>query len=110
MADVREAHAGDVVPRWRADPIHAGQRLRTLRERSGLNQQELVRQVDLTHEEISRLEQGEKSPQAPTVHKLSPALRILSAQFVDDMPLGLQLLSVREAGHLLGVSGKWVQI
>jgi hypothetical protein len=31
------AHAGDLVPRWRADPSHAWNRLRALREAAGLN-------------------------------------------------------------------------
>ena len=114
MADVRdaqvEAHAGDVVPRWRADPVHAGKRLRVLRERSGLNQQQLARQARLVHEEISRLEHGEQSPLAHTVHKLCQALDIAPERFVDDTPVGLDLLTTEEAGRRLDVPGKRVRV
>jgi excisionase family DNA binding protein len=107
VADVHDAqaaaHLGDVLPRWRADPVHAGQRLRTLREHAGLNQQQLARQAELTHEQISRLELGTYAPSAPTVHHLSQALDVAPEQFVDDTPVGLELLSVQDAGHRLDV-------
>ena len=114
VAEVRDAqaiaHAGDVVPRWRADPVHAGQRLRALRERVGLNQQQLARQADLAHEQISRMEHGDKSPLAPTLRKLSQALGVAPERFVDDSPIGLELLSTEEAGRRLDVPGKRVQV
>ena len=104
------AHAGDAVPRWRDAPHRAGKRLRALREGAGLNQQQLARQADLAHEEISRLEHGDKCPQAPTVHKLSQALGVPPAQFVDDSPMGLELLTTDEAGHRLDVPGTRVRV
>lgn len=55
------------------------------------------------HEEISRLEHGEKSPQAPTIHKLSQALEIELERFVDNSPIGLELLTTQEAGQRLNV-------
>jgi len=110
LAVQQAVHVGDVVPRWRADPIHAGQRLRALREGAGLNQQQLARQADITHEEISRLELGDRCPQAPTVHKLSQALGVPPVQFVDDSPIGLELLTTEEAGQRLDVPGKRVQV
>jgi excisionase family DNA binding protein len=113
LAAQQAVHAGEVVPRWRADPVYAGQRLRALREGAGLNQQQLARQADLTHEEISRLEHGDKCPQALTVQKLSRALGVPPEQFVDDAPLGLELLTTEEAGQRLDIPGgrvrKWMQ-
>lgn len=107
------AHAGDVLPRWRANPVYAGQRLRRLREAAGLNQQQLARQAELSHEHISRLELGTYAASAPTVHHLSQALGIAPTQFVDDTPIGLELLSVPEAGHRLDVPAgrvrKWMR-
>ena len=103
------AHAGDVVPRWRADPVRAGGRLRALREGAGLNQQQLARLADLTHEEISRLEHGDKAPLAPTVHKLSQALGVAPEHFVDDTPIGLEMLSTQDAGRRLDVPTARIQ-
>ena len=109
LAAQQVVHAGDVVPRWRADPVYAGQRLRALREQAGLNQQQLARQAGLTHEEISRLECGTRAALAPTVYKLSQALDVAPERFVDDSSLGLELLSTEEAGQRLDVPGKRVQ-
>jgi len=97
------AHAGDVLPRWRTNPASAGQRLRRLREAAGLNQQQLARQAGISHEQISRLELGTYAASAPTVHHLSQALGVTPAQFVDDSSLGLELLSVQDAGQRLDV-------
>lgn len=116
-ADVRDAqavaHAGDVVPRWRADPVRAGQRLRTLRELAGLTQQELSARAGITHEAISALEHGTRAAVAPTVHKLSQALGVAPERFVDDSSLGLTLLSTEEVGQRLDVPAgrvrKWMK-
>jgi len=109
LAAKQAVHAGDVVPRWRADPLRAGQRLRALREHAGLNQQQLARQTQLTHEQISRLELGVYAASGSTVHHLSQALGVTPAQFVDDSPIGLELLSTEEAGQRLAVPGKRVR-
>jgi excisionase family DNA binding protein len=107
------AHAGDVLPRWRANPVNAGGRLRRLREAAGLNQQQLARQAELSHEQLSRLELGTYAASAPTVHHLSQALGITPTRFVDDSPIGLEMLSVQEAGQRLDVPAgrvrKWMQ-
>lgn len=112
LAAQQRVHVGDVVPRWRADRLRAGQRLRALREGAGLNQQQQALQAGLTHEEISRLERGDQSPQAPTVHRLSQALAVAPARFVDESSLGLELLTTEEAGRRLDVPGtrvrKWM--
>ena len=97
------AHAGDVLPRWRANPAYAGQRLRRLREAAGLNQQQFARQAELSHEHLSRLERGTYAASAPTVHQLSQALGVAPTRFVDDTPIGLEMLSVEETGHRLDV-------
>ena len=105
VRDVHAAiHAGGVVPRWRANPVRAGKRLRTLREHAHLTQLQLAHQADTTHEEISRLEQGEKSPKGSTVRKLSVALGVTPTQFVDDTPIGLEMLTVKEVAQRLDVT------
>ena len=106
-AEVREAqavaHAGDVVPRWRADPAHAGQRLRMVREAAGLTQLELSARAGITHEALSNLELGKSAALAPTVQQLSQALGVAPTHFVDDTPVGLTLLSTEEVGRRLDV-------
>lgn len=113
LAAQQAVHIGDVVPRWRANPIHAGQRLRMLRETAGLNQQQLAQQAGLVHEEISRLEHGGRCPYAPTLRKLSQALEVAPERFVDDAPIGLEMLSTQEAGRRLDIPAgrvqKWLQ-
>jgi transcriptional regulator with XRE-family HTH domain len=74
-----------------------------LRERAGLTQQELSARAGITHEAISALELGTRAASAPTVHKFSQVLGVAPAQFVDDTPVGLTLLSTREAGQRLDV-------
>lgn len=114
VAEVREAqviaHAGDVVPRWRANPVRAGQRLRTLREGARLTQQALSARAGITYEAISILEHGTRAASAPTVRKLSQALGVAPERFVDDVPLGLELLSVKDAGHRLDVPSERVRV
>lgn len=107
------AHAGDVLPRWRANPVSAGQRLRRLREAAGLNQQQLARQAGISHEHLSRLELGTYAASAPTVHHLSRALGMAPTRFVDDSSIGLELLSVQDVGQRLDVPAgrvrKWLR-
>src|SRR6478752_2025647 len=55
-------HGRGVVPAWRQDPIHAGRRLRMIREAAGLTQIHLAVASGLTHEAISRLETGRYAP------------------------------------------------
>lgn len=105
----RTVHAGDVVPRWREDPRHAGLRLREMREAQRLTQEALALRAGLTHEEISRLEAGEKSPIAATLAKLERGLGINVALLVAHTPLGLSLLTTEEAARLLGVPPRRVR-
>ena len=102
-------HVGDVVPAWRQDRSHAGQRLRMVREAAGLNQQQLAAASGLTHEAISNLETGRRAPLAATVRRLAQALRVEPDQFVGSGPVGLSLLTVAEAAFRLGVPAGRVQ-
>ncbi len=61
------AHVGSVVPAWRQHRRRAGKRLRTLREAAGLSQLQLAAASGLTHEAISNLETGKRTPYAATV-------------------------------------------
>ena len=103
LAAQQVAHVGEVVPRWRADRVRAGRRLRMLREAAGLNQQQLAHLAGITHEALSNLERGKLAASAPTVRQLSQALGVAPVQFVDDTPIGLTLLSTVEAGQRLDV-------
>src|SRR5215217_5526671 len=104
------AHVGNVVPAWRQNRRRAGKRLRALREAAGLNQQELAAASGLTHENISRLERGDHSPQAATVVALAHALQVAPEQFVSREQTGLSLLTVAEAAHQLEVPAGRVQV
>jgi excisionase family DNA binding protein len=106
----RNAHAGDVIPRWREDPVRVGQRLRAIREQVGLSQQQLAEMADLTHEAISRLELGQTKPQVRTLRKLISALGIEPHKLVSHEPVGLQTVSTDEAAVLLGVPRARLQV
>jgi excisionase family DNA binding protein len=113
MATLKARYAGDVVPRWRFDPVRAGRRLRQLREPARLSQLEIGRACDLSHEVVSKRELGQKRPIGETVRRLATVLDVTPEAFVDDSPLGLSLLSTREAAAILDVPFqrvcKWVQ-
>jgi len=109
VATQARVHAGEVVPAWRHDPRHAGRRLRALREAAGLSQLQLAAASGLTHEAISRLEVGHKSPNARTVHQLAHALRVTPERFVGYDSVGLTMLTVAEAAARLQVPGDRVR-
>lgn len=110
LAEAQEiAHLGLVVPLWRQDCQRCGQRLRALREATGLSQQQLAAKTGLTHEAISRLETGHNAPYADTVRTLARALQAQPAQFVGFEPIGLTDLSVRETARQLGIPTKRTQ-
>lgn len=69
-----------------------------------LTQQQLARPAELTHEEISHLEHGEQSPQGSTLRKLSLALNVTPSQFVDDTPIGLEMLTAKQVARRLDVT------
>src|SRR5215217_5170636 len=99
------AHVGNVVPAWRQNRRRAGKRLRALREAAGLNQLQLAAASGLTHEAISRLETGKRSPHATTVRALAQALGVAPERFIRHERGGLTLLTVAEAAHRLDVPG-----
>lgn len=110
LAAQQVAHVGEVVPRWRADRVRAGRRLRMLREAAGLNQQQLAHLAGITHEALSNLELGKLAASAPTVRQLSQALGVAPERFVDDTPIGVELLSVQDAGHRLDVPSERIRV
>lgn len=109
LAAVQDAaHAGIVVPAWRAERQRVGQRLRALREAAGLSQLALAAASGLTHEAISRLETGERTAAAETVRRLARALRVKPERFIAYDELGLSMLTAAEAAARLGVPAERV--
>jgi excisionase family DNA binding protein len=98
-----------VEPAWRRNPRRAGQRLRLLREATGLNQQELAARSGVTHEEISRLEMGHQAPLTGTVRALTRALAVEPAVFVARSKLAPVGLTTTEVAHRLEVPRARVQ-
>jgi excisionase family DNA binding protein len=98
-----QAHVGQVVPAWRQNRTHAGKRLRAIREAAGLNQIQLAAASGLTHEAISNLETGKRSPHATTVRALAQALGVAPEHFIRRERGGLTLLTVAEAAYRLDV-------
>lgn len=105
----RQAHVGDLVPRWREDPERAGARLRALREAAGLNQQQVAARCGITNERLSRLEHGRWAAKPATILALARALGCEPEQFVSHELIGLRTLSTAEAAAELGVSFPRVQ-
>lgn len=104
LAAQQTVHVGDVVPRWRADQVRAGQRLRALREQAGFNQQQLGTRVGITHEALSNLELGKLAASGSTVRQLSQALGVAPERFVDDTPIGLEMLTTKQVAQRLDVT------
>jgi excisionase family DNA binding protein len=102
-------YVGVVVPEWRRDRKRSGMRLRALREAAGLTQLELAAKSGITHEAISNLEVGRRTPYAETVRKLARALRVEPGRFVGHEPIGLTALTVAEAAARLDVPAGRVQ-
>jgi excisionase family DNA binding protein len=89
--------------RWRRNPQRAGKRLRQLREAAGLNQQTLAAASGVTHEEISRIEQGQRTPLRSTVRVLAEALGVGPEVFVDRTRLAPSGLGTAEVAARLDV-------
>ena len=61
-------------------------RLRTLREASGLSQQEVAERADLSLSLVAKMEQGRKAdPRASTVLALAGALGVRPGQVLEDL-------------------------
>ena len=97
------AHLGSVLPAWRADPAHAGRRLRMIREAAGLSQLQLAAASGIPHETLSRWERGTWVPLGRNVVRLAQALRVEPARFVSHEALGLLMLTTAEAAARLDV-------
>ena len=104
------AHLGDVVPAWRDDRQRAGTRLREVREAAGLTQLQLAAASGLTHEAISNLETGKRSPLAATVSALAQALGVEPERFVAYDQVGLTMVTTAEAAKRLDVPVARVQV
>ena len=104
------AHLGDVVPAWRDDRQRAGTRLREVREAAGLTQLQLAAASGLTHEAISNLETGKRSPLAATVQALAQALGVEPERFVAYDHVGLTMVTTAEAAKQLDVPVGRVQV
>lgn len=60
-----------------------GKRLRELRDKAGLTQDELAGQVKMEQSSIARLERGEREPGWATVLRLADALGVTPDAFLD---------------------------
>ena len=60
-----------------------GSRVRDLRTRAGLTQAQLADRVDLSHEFLSRLERGLKTPSLDTAHRIAEALGLAMRDLFD---------------------------
>ncbi len=96
-------HGRGVVPAWRQGPIHAGRRLRMIREAAGLSQLQVAAASGLPHETLSRWETGTWVPLGRSVLQLAQALRVDPARFVGHEAIGLDLLTTAEAAFRLDV-------
>lgn len=56
-------------------------RLRSLRERAGLTQQQLAERVGMARPNLARLERGERAPSWETVLRLAEALGVSTEEF-----------------------------
>jgi transcriptional regulator with XRE-family HTH domain len=72
----------ELVMRWRRNRIRSGAQLRSLRLAAGLTQLDLAARSGITHEAISRLELGTRSPRSETIRRLSRALDVDPAEIV----------------------------
>jgi transcriptional regulator with XRE-family HTH domain len=72
----------EMVMLWRRHRIRAGAQLRSLRLAAGMTQLDLAARSGITHEAISRLELGTRSPRSSTLHRLAAALDVEPADLV----------------------------
>lgn len=109
-ATLERRDAGDVVPRWRANPQRAGSRLRAFREAAGLSQRALAAACDLCAAQVMKLEQGAAVPHAATIRRLADALDVTPDGFVRDDPLlAMDEVTTRDAAILVGVHPRTVR-
>jgi excisionase family DNA binding protein len=104
LADVNHS----LLMAWRRDRRTAGLRLRAFREDAGLSQIDLASMSGLTHEAISIIELGRRSPRASTIERLARALVVKPEEFVAG-ELPTQYLTARDAAGVIGVSESTVR-
>jgi transcriptional regulator with XRE-family HTH domain len=61
-----------------------GTKLRTLRQREGLTQEELAEKLDMHPSYPGQLERGETNPSFQTLEKLSAFFKVQPSEFVND--------------------------
>jgi len=103
LATQAAVHGSSVVPAWRADPLHAGRRLRAIREAAGLSQLQLAAASGIPHETLSRWETGTWIPLGRSVLRLAQALGVDPARLVSHEAMGLTMLTTAEAAFRLDV-------
>jgi len=65
------------------------ERIKTLREASGLSQQEVAVLADLSMSLVAKLEQGKKAdPRTSTLLALATALKVQPGELINNLPLG----------------------
>jgi excisionase family DNA binding protein len=104
------AHLTEVLAAWRRNRRRAGTRLRALREAARRSQLELAAASGISHEGISLLEHGRRTPLPQTVRVLAAALGIDPALFVSREQIGLRMLTTAEAAARLEVPVGRVQM
>ncbi len=65
------------------EPLKVGQRMRALREKSGLSLRALAEACDLSVNAISMIERGESSPRVSSLHLLAKALNVRITEFFE---------------------------
>jgi transcriptional regulator with XRE-family HTH domain len=65
--------------------VYVGERLRQLRERKALRQEDLAALAGIGKNTVNRLEKNRTEPHMSTVRKLADALEVNPAELVDDV-------------------------
>ncbi len=69
----------------RAASAAFGRRLRALRTRQGVSQDDLARETDVHPTAIGRLERGSREPRLTTVLRLARGLEVRPGELVDEL-------------------------
>jgi transcriptional regulator with XRE-family HTH domain len=66
------------------DMVHIGPRLKNLRFRAGLTQQELADKAGTTQTTVARIERDAVEPEVTTIRKLAKALGVTPADLIPE--------------------------
>jgi transcriptional regulator with XRE-family HTH domain len=69
----------------RAASVAFGRRLRALRARQGVSQDDLARETDVHPTAIGRLERGSREPRLTTILRLARGLEVRPGELVDEL-------------------------